>query len=67
MNTNEHRLALPAGCQLNDLQIKNVLGHGGFGITYRAWDRYLKKHVALKETAHPEAAAIIGCASLKVK
>ena len=49
MNTNEHRLALPAGCQLNDLEIKNVLGHGGFGITYRAWDRYLKKYVALKE------------------
>ena len=49
MNPNDHRLALPAGSQLNDLQIENVLGHGGFGITYKAWDRYLEQYVAVKE------------------
>lgn len=49
MNTSEHTLALPAGVEINDLRIESVLGHGSFGITYLARDRYLQKEVALKE------------------
>ena len=44
-----HRLALPTGYQLEDLQVETVLGKGGFGITYRARDLRLGKAVALKE------------------
>ncbi len=42
--------ALPFGCQLNGrYQIGRVLGHGGFGITYLAWDYRGRRRVALKE------------------
>ena len=42
--------ALPFGCTLhNQYFIGRVLGAGGFGITYLAWDNNSKKRVALKE------------------
>ncbi len=41
---------LPAGAVLNEMyQIVNVLGGGGFGITYLAWDSVREKHVVIKE------------------
>ena len=33
----------------NRYTIGNTVGFGGFGITYRAWDRTLDKMVAIKE------------------
>ena len=45
----EHLNALPGGTQLADYEVVDVLGAGGFGITYRAWDTKLEKYVALKE------------------
>ena len=45
----EHQNALPDGTQLADYEVVDVLGAGGFGITYRAWDPKLEKYVALKE------------------
>jgi serine/threonine protein kinase/WD40 repeat protein len=41
--------ALPAGYRLDEYAIEAVLGHGGFGITYRAHDVKLDSRVAIKE------------------
>lgn len=41
--------ALPAGTRLGDYRLDAVIGHGGFGITYRAFDSQLAKIVAIKE------------------
>jgi hypothetical protein len=45
----EHRNALPAGYELEGYRIEGVLGHGGFGITYRATDLANDRLVAIKE------------------
>lgn len=41
--------ALPTGTQLGDFRLDAMIGHGGFGITYRAFDGQLAKVVAVKE------------------
>jgi len=41
--------SLPLGYRLDDYLITNVLGQGGFGITYRAQDVRLQRDVAIKE------------------
>ncbi len=41
--------ALPAGYQLHEFQIVQVVGEGGFGIVYLANDLQLQRTVALKE------------------
>ena len=41
--------ALPTGCVLRDYTIQDVLGHGGFGIVYRARHNELDHAVAIKE------------------
>ncbi|HUT49409.1 MAG TPA: protein kinase [Alphaproteobacteria bacterium] len=45
----EHRNALPTGYELEGYRIEGVLGHGGFGITYRATDLANERQVAMKE------------------
>jgi WD40 repeat protein len=52
-----HKDALPSGYELDEYQIESVLGHGGFGITYRARDRHLDTLVAIKEYFPGELAA----------
>lgn len=51
MNSDKYKgIALPQETVLNDRYvIKNVLGVGGFGITYRAYDIYNKDSCAVKE------------------
>lgn len=44
-----HHFALPNGTKLFEFEIDNVLGHGGFGITYLATDMHLQEQVAIKE------------------
>ncbi|MGH8494757.1 MAG: serine/threonine protein kinase [Gammaproteobacteria bacterium] len=41
--------ALPLGDELDDFRIIEVLGQGGFGITYKAMDVRLQRAVAVKE------------------
>ena len=41
---------LQQGTVIHNLyEIQEVIGQGSFGITYRAWDRLLKRQIALKE------------------
>lgn len=47
MNSSAH--SLPEGYQLQGFTIKKVLGQGGFGITYLAYDNNLERDVAIKE------------------
>src|SRR3954468_8176102 len=41
--------ALNPGTRLGDYRLEAVIGHGGFGIPYRAFDTQLAKFVAIKE------------------
>ena len=53
----EHIHALPPGTRLEEYRLDTVLGAGGFGITYQAWDANLDKLVAVKEYLPGEFAA----------
>lgn len=54
--------ALPPGTVLGDYRLDAVIGHGGFGITYRAFDSQLAKVVAIKEYLPVEFAVREGLA-----
>ena len=41
--------ALPVGTRLDEFEITSLLGEGGFGIVYLAYDHLLERQVALKE------------------
>ena len=41
--------ALPVGTRLGEFEIREVIGVGGFGVVYRAWEPALDRTVALKE------------------
>ena len=40
---------LPVGTRLNDFEVTGILGEGGFGIVYIAFDHSLQRNVAIKE------------------
>ena len=44
-----HTDALPAGARLSEFEILSLLGVGGFGMVYRAYDHSLHRTVAIKE------------------
>jgi serine/threonine protein kinase len=48
-DSTEYCNALDLSTKLGEYQLKSVLGAGGFGMTYLAWDANLEKHVAIKE------------------
>ncbi|RCU50928.1 hypothetical protein DU002_06280 [Corallincola holothuriorum] len=56
----DHIHALPNGFQLDNYRIEGILGHGGFGITYKAVDVYLNKIFAIKEFLPNEFAVRAG-------
>lgn len=41
--------ALPPGTLLGNYKLLKVLGQGGFGITYIAWDNQLRRNIVFKE------------------
>jgi serine/threonine protein kinase len=41
--------ALPPGLRLGEFEIRSVIGEGGFGIVYHAFDHALERDVAIKE------------------
>src|SRR5262245_23618282 len=45
----ERTNALPVGTELEGYRVVALLGAGGFGITYKAVDLLLDRHVAIKE------------------
>ena len=60
-NAKKYPVALRAGTVLNGRYlIGRVLGQGGFGITYLAWDTKLEARVAVKEFMPNDIAARIG-------
>jgi serine/threonine protein kinase len=44
-----HTDALPVGTRLHEFEILSLLGVGGFGMVYRAYDHSLQRAVAIKE------------------
>ncbi len=48
-SADDSRIPLPDGTQLGDYTISSRLGQGGFGITYRAYDRRSGELVVVKE------------------
>lgn len=56
-------LTLPIGSFLGEFELTDLLGEGGFGIVYLAWDHSLQRKVALKEYM-PSALATRGESSL---
>ena len=45
----EHASALAPGTRLNEFELQQILGVGGFGIVYQAFDPALEREVAIKE------------------
>ena len=64
---NDHHNALPAGYRLGEYEIRTVLGSGGFGVTYKAYDHNLDKLVAIKEYLPPDFAVRDGRTTVKPK
>ena len=62
-----HMYALRAGALLHEFRIDAVLGHGGFGITYRALDTALRKTVAIKEYLPNELAGRASDTTVRAK
>ena len=48
-DTPRHPAALPPGTRLDEFELRRVLGIGGFGIVYLAFDHALEREVAIKE------------------
>ena len=46
---NANPSALPAGTRLGEFELRSLLGIGGFGIVYLAFDHALEREVAVKE------------------
>lgn len=52
--------ALPVGTAIAEFEIVGLIGEGGFGIVYLAWDTLLRRQVALKEYIPASLATRVG-------
>jgi len=59
--------ALPTGTRLGDFEVTGIIGEGGFGIVYVAFDNSLHRKVALKEYMPSALANRMGDASVAVR
>ncbi len=59
--------ALPPGYRLQEYSLDDVLGYGGFGVTYLATDHNLKCNVAIKEYLPADQAVRDAAFSLQPK
>lgn len=48
-DTAEHAGLLPIGSRLAEFEVTRIVGQGGFGVVYEAWDPTLERVVAIKE------------------
>jgi serine/threonine protein kinase len=62
-----HYYALPIGTNLLEFRIEQVLGHGGFGITYLATDTNLDERVAIKEYLPNEIAVRVSDSTVRAR
>ena len=73
LSTNAHSSAgksgnaLPVGTYLGEFELTGVLGEGGFGIVYLAWDHSLERRVALKEYMPSALCARTGSTQVQIK
>ena len=59
---------LPAGTRIRDFEITGLIGEGGFGIVYLAYDHSLERRVAIKEYMPSSMASRVnGSATVVVK
>jgi serine/threonine protein kinase len=59
---------LPRGTRLRDYELTGLIGEGGFGIVYLAWDHSLQRQVAIKEYMPASMAArVAGSSAIVVK
>lgn len=65
MSGKTYRNALPPGHRLHWYEIEEVLGQGGFGITYLAHDTNLNRRVAIKEYLPADMAVRAGDSSVQ--
>jgi serine/threonine protein kinase/uncharacterized membrane protein len=64
---NSHYFALAKGTKLLEFEVQEVLGHGGFGITYLAMDTHLQEQVAIKEYLPNDLAVRASSATVQPK